>query len=93
MDTGNESQETVPPSHSIASKGRPSWESAPPKTQSERQGERGKLEQNTSSMGAREARLTYWTKFSAGCIVGMVLAVLLEVCWWAPRRSCVEVQK
>jgi hypothetical protein len=89
----NELQEADPPGHYIASRRSPDRQSAYPKSQIEWQEESEKLEQNAISMGSHETRLTYWTKFSAGCVIGTVLAVLLEVYWWAPRRLCAEVQR
>jgi hypothetical protein len=89
----NESRETDAPGQYTASTRSPDQNFAPSKTQIEWQGKSEKPKQNARSMGSQETRLTYWTKFSAGCVIGTVLAVLLEVYWWAPRRSCVEVQR
>jgi hypothetical protein len=88
----DESPETIAPDQHNASTRSPDQRIAPSKTQMEWQGVSEKPEQNAGSMGSQETRLTYWTKFSAGCVIGTILAVLLEVYWWAPRRSCVEVQ-
>lgn len=89
----DESRETDAPDHYAASTRSPDQKFAPSKTQIEWQGKSEKSEQNAGSTGSQETRLTYWTKFSAGCVIGTVLAVLLEVYWWAPRRSCVEVRR
>ena len=89
----DESRETDAPDQYAASTRIPDQNFAPSKTQIEWQGKSEKSEQNAGSMGSQETRLTYWTKFSAGCVIGTVLAVLLEVYWWAPRRSCVEVRR
>jgi hypothetical protein len=89
----NESRETDAPGQYTAPTRSPDQNFAPNKTQFEWQGKSEKAKQNAGSMGSQETGLTYWTKFSVGCVIGTVLAVLLEVYWWAPRRACVEVQR